>query len=114
MLITVGEIEPGAVQDRARDDCTQWVMTDFGGSSADMPEALGRTLLAQLRRRPWLGACVILISLGLHLVTGDRFPYLLFWAGVLTLAGGLVMGLGGELGYRRQQADRQSRGSGQR
>jgi hypothetical protein len=64
-------------------------------------------VLTYLRGRPWLVPCLVLIGLGVSTLAKNRPGYLLFWAGVLVLTGGLLGLLAGELGYRRDRADRE-------
>jgi hypothetical protein len=61
-------------------------------------------LLAYLRERPWLGPCMMIMAVGFHAAVTSRFGYLGFWFGVLSVAGGLLIALGGYLGHRRERA----------
>ena len=63
-------------------------------------------MLTFLRRRPWLSPCLLLIFIGLSTLVFRRHGYLLTWAGMLVIAGGLLGILSGELGYRRERASR--------
>jgi hypothetical protein len=63
-------------------------------------------VLAYLRGRPWLVPCLMLMGIGVSVLARNRLGYLLFWAGILLLAGGLLGLLAGELGYRRERAGR--------
>jgi hypothetical protein len=63
-------------------------------------------VLAYLRGRPWLVPCLVVTGIGVSVVASSRFGYLLFWAGILAIAGGLLGVLAGELGYRRERAGR--------
>jgi hypothetical protein len=63
-------------------------------------------VLTYLRRRPWLSPCLLLISIGLSTLVFRQHGYLLTWAGILVIAGGLLGILSGELGYRRERASR--------
>jgi hypothetical protein len=77
-------------------------------SSPGVHEKWGQmtAVVAYLRGRPWLVPCLMLIVIGVATVAGNRPGYLLFWAGILVLAGGLLGLLAGELGYRRERAGR--------
>ncbi len=57
-------------------------------------------LLAHLRNRPWLGPCLILLTIGVSVAVTNPFPYLLFWAGILFVAGGLLTAVAGQLGQK--------------
>jgi hypothetical protein len=67
-----------------------------------------KAVLAGLRGRPWLVSSLMLVGLGASVTAGNRFGYLLFWAGALAIIGGLLMALAGEVGYRRERTGRQS------
>jgi hypothetical protein len=66
-----------------------------------------KTVLAGFRGRPWLVGCLMLVGIGVSVVAGSRVGYLLFWAGVLAITGGLLVALAGEIGYRRGRTRRQ-------
>jgi hypothetical protein len=66
------------------------------------------TLLAYLRRRPWLVPCLMITVIGVSVMVSNRFGYLLFWAGTLAVISGIGMALTGEIGYRRQRTGRQA------
>lgn len=63
-------------------------------------------LLAYLRERPWLCPCLGVMAIGLRAATTSRFGHLGFWFGVLSVAGALLMALGGYIGHRRKRAGR--------
>ena len=61
-------------------------------------------LLASLRSRPWLGACIVIVVAAIWGLTRSQFGHLLFWAGIAGLTAGLLMALTGEVAYRRERA----------
>jgi hypothetical protein len=61
-------------------------------------------LLAHLRSRPWLGGCFIVVGVGISVLMRSRYGHILFWAGIASIVGGLLMALSGEIGYRRERA----------
>jgi peptidoglycan/LPS O-acetylase OafA/YrhL len=67
-------------------------------------------LLAGVRSRPWLAGCFMVVGIGLSLVsisTSSRHGHLFFfWTGIAAIAGGLLIALGGETGYRRKRPGR--------
>jgi hypothetical protein len=63
-------------------------------------------LLAYLRHHPWLAPCLMITAIGVRTVATSRFGHLLFWAGILSCVGGLLMALTGHLGHRQVQARR--------
>jgi hypothetical protein len=63
-------------------------------------------VLAYLRGRPWLASCVLMVAIGLGILVINRHGYLLTLAGILAMAGGLLGIVSGELGRRRERADR--------
>lgn len=68
-------------------------------------------LLAYLRGRPWLAPCLMIMGIGLSLVAigvDIWHLHLLFWFGIAAIVGGLLIALGGQIGYRRQRTGRQA------
>lgn len=63
-------------------------------------------VLAYLRSRPRLVPCLMLIGIGVSVSAKSGVGYLLFWAGILVIAGGLLGLLAGELGHRQKRAGR--------
>lgn len=63
-------------------------------------------VLTYLCGRPWLAPCIMAVAIGLSILASSRLGYLLFWAGILAITGGLLGILAGELGRKRERADR--------
>ena len=47
-------------------------------------------VLTHLRGRPWLVPCVVMLAIGLFVLASSRHGYLLTWAGILLIIGGLL------------------------
>ena len=60
-------------------------------------------LRAVFRRRPWLIGCLLVVGIGARSIAISPFEQLGFWLGILGIVGGVLMTLGVEVEYRRQQ-----------
>ena len=55
-------------------------------------------VLVHMRKRPWLGGCLGMLVIGVSALIRSHLGYLVFWAGIAAIVGGLLIALGGELG----------------
>ena len=63
----------------------------------------GGNLLAFLRRRPWLGPCIIWLSIGPSLMASNSSRSLVFWMGAVVLVLGVLAILFSEMSSRKNR-----------